>query len=138
MSAFNTACVITKVAFVCALLGYVILGAALVMMSGFINNAREGQAIALTMLCGGIYIIGSLFAIGDRMNATAMAAAGVILNILGAAVWVPTIGSNEPQFAVIGIFLSVLWLVCIILKYAKTKGAAPNRLTRSESNFHRD
>ncbi|MFZ9937017.1 MAG: hypothetical protein ACO3JG_08125 [Luteolibacter sp.] len=129
MPAFNTACVITKVAFVFALVGYIILGAALVMMSGFINSAREGQAIALTMSCGGIYIIGSLFVIGDKLNATAMAVAGVILNLLGAAVWVPTIGSSEPQFAVIGVFLSVLWLVCIVLKYAKTKA---NRVPGSD------
>ena len=121
MPAFNTACVITKVAFVFALVGYIILGAALVMMSGFINSARESQAIALTMLCGGIYILGSLFAIGDRLNATAMAIAGLILNSVGAVVWVPTIGSSEGQFAVIGMLLSLLWLVCIVLKYAKTK-----------------
>lgn len=121
MPAFNVACVITRVAFAFALVGYIILGAALIIMSGFVNSAREAQSIAVTMLCGGIYIIGSLFAIGDRLSANAMAAAGLILNLVGAAFWVPTIGSNEQQFAVIGILLSLLWFVCIVLKYSKTK-----------------
>jgi hypothetical protein len=121
MPAFNVACVITRVAFVSALVGYIILGAVLIMMSGFVNGAREGQSIAVTMLCGGIYIIGSLFAVGDRLSATAMAAAGLILNLVGAAFWVPTIGSNEQQFGVIGILLSLLWFVCIVLKFSKTK-----------------
>ena len=121
MPAFNIVYVITKVAFGLALVGYIILGAALIMMSGFVNSAREVQSIAVTMLCGGIYIIGSLFAIGDRLGATAMAVAGLILNLIGAAFWIPTIGSNEQHFAVIGILLSILWFVCIVLKYSKTK-----------------
>lgn len=119
MSSFNIACLITKVAFVFSLVGYIFLGAVLVMMSGFITTAREGQAIVITMLCGGIYIFGSLFAIGDRLNSAAMAIVGLILNSVGAVVWVPTIGSHEPQFAVFGILLSLFWLVCIILKLAE-------------------
>jgi len=129
MPAFNVACVITKVAFVFAFVGYTILGAALMMFSGFINSAQEGRELTLTMLCGGIYIVGSIFAIGDRLNATAMAAAGIILSSIGAVVWVPTIGSNEPQFAYIGITLSVLWIICITLKISKTKANKPCEAT---------
>ena len=115
---FRLACVITRVAFMLALFGYAILGAALFMFSGFMSR-REGLEISLWMLCGGIYIIGSLFAIGDKLSAKMLVVVGVLLNLHGVLFWAPSWGSGELHLAVIGLVLSMLWLLCILLKTQK-------------------
>ena len=132
-TAYNTACLVTKLAFIVALIGFVILAGVLFMLSGFLNPG-EGQDLFLSMLCGGIYIIGSIIIIGDRFSIPVMVASGIILNLIGAFCWSPAIGSNEAYFAMIGIVLTSLWVLCVALRITTAnKTAHTNPLPRSES-----
>lgn len=115
LTAYNISCLITKFAFIAALIGFVILSGMLFMFSGFLNPS-EGQDLFLSMLCGGVYIVGSIIVIGDRFSVPVMIVSGIILNLVGAFYWAPALGSNEAYFAVIGIALTSLWFISATLR----------------------
>jgi len=118
LATYNTACLVTKLAFIAALIGFVILSGMLFMFSGFLNPG-EGQDLFLSMLCGGVYIVGSIIIIGDRFSIPVMVVSGIILNLMGAFYWTPALGSNEAYFAVIGIVLTSLWFLCVALRITR-------------------
>lgn len=120
-SAYKVFCQITKAVFAVTLAGFIFLSGALVLFSGFLN-AGEGRELLIKMSCGGIYLIGSLFAIGGRFNALTMTFLGIFLNLLGSVFWAPPLfGTNETLFALIGVSLTLLWCVCLVLKIADEK-----------------
>jgi len=114
-SAFYTTSLIAKIVFGFASIGLVILSGFILLFSGFLNPG-EGGDFFLNMLCAGIYTIGSMFVIGGRFGISVMVALGIILNLIGAIYWVPALGSSEAYFAVIGIVLTSLWVICIALR----------------------
>jgi hypothetical protein len=122
-SAFYTAALIAKIAFGFASIGLVVLSGFLLLFSGFLNPG-EGRDLFLNMLCAGIYTIGSVIVIGDRFSIPMMLTLGIILNILGAVFWFPALGSSEAYFAVIGVALTSLWVICIALRIATANKAS--------------
>ncbi|MDB4618235.1 hypothetical protein OAG53_01020 [Akkermansiaceae bacterium] len=134
-SAFYTASLIAKVAFGLASIGLFILSGFVLLFSGVLNPG-EGRDLFMNMLCAGIYTVGSVIVIGERLSIPVMFILGIILNILGAISWVPAIGSSEAHFAVIGIVLTSLWVICATLRIlTANKAAHTNPLPRPESKF---
>ena len=129
-STFYTASLIAKIAFGFASIGLIILSGFVLLFSGFLNPG-EGRDLFLSMLCAGIYTIGSAIVIGDRFGIPVMLALGIILNILGAICWVPALGSSEAYFAVIGIALTSLWVVCAALRIATANKASHSTADRA-------
>lgn len=119
-SAYRAFCLISKAAFGAALTGFVLLAAMILLFSGFLNPG-EGNRLFLGMFCGGAYLVGSIFSIGERFGATTMVCLGILLNLFGAVYWVPSWGSSESYIAVIGVALTLLWCVCIVLRIASAK-----------------
>jgi hypothetical protein len=123
LSTFHTTCLITKVLFVVAFICLLGISGMLFLFSGFLNLS-EGKELVRTMFCGGIYTAGSAIILGEKFSILVMTVSSIFLNILGAVFWVPSLGSNESYFAVFGIVLTILSIICIILRFStngKTK-----------------
>ena len=120
-SAYRSWCQITKAVFVVALLGLALLCGAIIMFSGFLNRG-EGGKIFGPILCAGVYLVGSIFTLGERFSSQQMIGIGIFLNVLGAVFWVPTLGSRESIFGIVGIGLALLWAACIISRVMQRPG----------------
>ena len=98
------------------------------------HNSREGGGIATFVTCGAIYMIGSLICFRIRTSGKAMLLPGIILNAIGAYVWVPGMSSlNEGSwvFFIPGLALLGCWIALIF-----RRPAAPNCKTPDSPTSH--
>ena len=96
------------------------------------HNSRERSGIATFVTCGAIYMIGSLISFRARTSGKAMLLPGIILNTIGAYVWVPGMSSLNggswvffiPGFALLG-----CWIALIFRRPAAPKCKNPDSTT---------
>lgn len=123
LSTFHAICLITKALFVVAFICLLGISVMLFLLSGFLSPI-EGKEIVGTIFCGGIYTAGSAIVLGERFSVLVMTVLSIFLNIIGAVFWVPCLHSNESYLAVLGMILTMLSIICIILRFStigKTK-----------------
>lgn len=111
---------IAKLTFVASLLGFILLRGIVFFFSGFMESNEKGDLYISTCF-GLIYLFGSLFVLNDRIDFHRVVVFGAALNIVGAIVWVPEIGTKDTYIAVAGVLLAVLWIVFGILKFLETE-----------------
>jgi hypothetical protein len=70
------------------------------------------------VLCGGIYIYGSIYALRGDLPLPLLVFAGGILNFIGAFAWVPFFRfSDGALYGLVGLGLAVAWIFAIVEEY---------------------
>ncbi len=73
-------------------------------------------------LCGGTFIYGSLIALRGQLPLAYLVFVGLVLNIIGAFVWVPALGYRSGSFiGFAGLALAGLWVVSIRAAYLEAR-----------------
>ncbi len=73
--------------------------------------SREGPYFAVL---GGIYLYGSIFALRGQLSLRQLVALGLVLNVVGAFIWVPALrGRDGWAVGYPGVMLAGLWVVAL-------------------------
>ena len=71
-------------------------------------------------LCGGTFIYGSIFALRGELQLRPFVFIGLILNSIGAVVWVPALSYRSGDFiGYVGVALTALWCQAVYSVYRK-------------------
>jgi hypothetical protein len=92
-------------------------------------GSRERDSITAFVICGAIYIIGSLICFRVRRSGSAMLLPGIILNAVGAYVWVPGMAYlNRGGWVVVmaGLALMGCWIALIFRQPTAPKCKSPD------------
>lgn len=82
------------------------------------GGSGGGTASIVFVFCGGVYIYGSIYALGGHLPLSALVFTGLFLNGIGAFAWVPALRFRDGQiFGLVGIGLTLVWVVTIISEY---------------------
>jgi hypothetical protein len=88
------------------------------------NGSRDRESIINFVTCGKIYIIGSLICFRIRCSGRAILLLGIILNAIGAYIWVPGMSSLNGGswfFLIPGLALLGCWMALML-----SQATAPN------------
>lgn len=95
-------------------------------------SQKESQQIVLTVVAGWVYIAGSIFAFSRTFSRKLLLLFGLILNAIGACVWLPFAFSagDSALFLLLGLTLVGVWIFFIV----KNSDAIPisNHRTQNE------
>lgn len=68
--------------------------------------------------CGGVNIYGSIAALRGQLPLSALILVGLILNAIGAFVWLPSFRFSDGTFiGLVGLGLTLAWLFAVIDEY---------------------
>jgi hypothetical protein len=104
--------------FILAAIPFTLLAPFLLFMEQAWRTGRGSSGPTVFALCGGAYIYGSIFALRGQLPLSSLVLVGIILNILGACVWMPAFQFSDGSFiGLIGVGLTISWLIVIVRQY---------------------
>ena len=104
-----------RTAFIIAAIPFTVMAALWLFLDGGSSRAGSGWVFAL---CGGTFIYGSIFALRGELPLSSLMLVGLILNIIGAVVWIPAFGYHSGNsLGFIGVGLAAFWAKAIHSAY---------------------
>ena len=104
--------------FILAAIPFTLLASFVLFMEQAPTTGRGSSGSMVFGLCGGAYIYGSIFALRGQLPLSSLVLVGIILNIIGACVWLPAFQFSDGTFiGLIGVGLTLAWLVTIVREY---------------------
>jgi hypothetical protein len=89
----------------------------MIMDLAFASGSSSSGSLVF-VLCGGVYIYGSIVALRGNLPLSSLVFVGTILNIIGACAWIPQARfSNGKLLGIIGAGLTLAWISTIIREY---------------------